>query len=104
MRNDSINENKSEQRGCIIKILPFAIVVTIIFVILWGVGLIRFESTSETTEQENSAEEVITTSSSDFKVAENEWIALQKEVKRLRSEVNQLKQGNTKPADRKSVV
>ncbi|WP_303004923.1 hypothetical protein [uncultured Alistipes sp.] len=98
MKNDSINENKSEQRGCIIKILPFAIVVTIIFVILWGVGLIRFESTSETTEQENSAEEVITTSSSDFKVAENEWRALQKEVKRLRSEVNQLKQGNTKPA------
>lgn len=98
MRNDSINENRSEQRGCTIKILPFAVVVIIIFVILWGVRLIRFESTSETTKQENSAEEVITTSSSDFKVTENEWRALQKEVKRLRSEVNQLKQGNTKPA------
>ena len=35
MRNDSINENKSEQRGCIIKILPFAIVVTIIFIFVY---------------------------------------------------------------------
>ena len=98
MRNDSINENRSEQRGCAIKILPFAVVVIIIFIILWGVGLIRFESTSETIEQENSAEEVVTTSSSDFKVTETEWKALQKEVKRLRSEVNQLKQSNKKPA------
>ena len=98
MRNDSINEDKSEQRGCIIKILPLAVIVIIIFVILWGAGLIRIESASETTEQEDSAEEIITTSSSDFMITETEWKALQKEVKRLRSEVNQLKQGNTKPA------
>lgn len=98
MRNDSINEDKSEQRGCIIKILPFAVIVIIIFVILWGAGLIRIESASETTEQEDSAEEIITTSSSDFMVTETEWRALQKEVKRLRSEVNQLKQCNAKPA------
>ena len=30
-------------------------------------------------------------------VTETEWKSLQSEVKRLRSEVNQLKQGNTKP-------
>ena len=78
--------------------LSFAVVLAIILVILWDVGLIRFESTSGTTEQEDSAEEVITTSSSDFMVTETEWKTLQKEVKRLRSEVNQLKQGNTKPA------
>lgn len=98
MRNDSINEDKSEQRGCFVKMLSFAVVLAIILVILWDVGLIRFESTSGTTEQEDSAEEVITTSSSDFMVTETEWKTLQKEVKRLRSEVNQLKQGNTKPA------
>ncbi|WP_288844703.1 hypothetical protein [uncultured Alistipes sp.] len=98
MRNDSINEDKSEQRGCVVKILSFAVVTAIILVILWGAGLIRFESTSETMEQENSAEEVIATSSSDFTVTETEWKALQKEVKRLRREVNQLKQGSTKPA------
>ena len=98
MRNDSINEDKSEQRGCFVKMLSCAVVLAIILVILWDVGLIRFESTSGTTEQEDSAEEVITTSSSDFMVTETEWKTLQKEVKRLRSEVNQLKQGNTKPA------
>ncbi len=98
MRNDSINENKSEQRGCIIKMLPFAVVVITIFVILWGVGLIRIESSPETMDQEDTAEEIITTSSSDFMVTETEWRALQKEVKWLRSEVNQLKQGNAKPA------
>ena len=56
MRNDSINEDKSEQRGCIIKILPLAVIVIIIFVILWATGLIRFESTPETMEQEDSAD------------------------------------------------
>ena len=98
MRNDSLSEDRSEQRGCFVKMLSFAIVLAIILVILWGVGLIRIESASETMEQENSAEEIITASSSDFMVTETEWRALQKEVKRLRSEVNQLKQGNTKPA------
>jgi hypothetical protein len=98
MKKDSINEDRSEQRGCIIKMLPFTAVLAIILVILWSVGLIRIESMSETIEQEDSAEEVIMTTSSDFMVTEAEWRALQKEVKRLRSEVNQLKQGNTKPA------
>ena len=104
MRNDSINENKSGQRGCIIKMLPFAVVVITIFVILWGVGLIRIESAPETMDQEDTAEEIITTSSSDFMVTETEWRALQKEVKRLRSEVNQLKQGNAKPAGTSQVT
>lgn len=98
MRKDSINENRSERRGCFIKMLPFAFVLIIIFVILWAAGLIRFESTAETMEQENSAEEIIMTTSSDFMVTETEWRALQKEVKWLRNEVNQLKQGNTKSA------
>lgn len=98
MRKDSINEDRSEQRGCFIKMLPIAVVVIIIFVIFWATGLIRIESASETIEQEDSAEQIITTSSSDFMVTETEWKALQKEVKRLRSEVNHLKQGNTKPA------
>lgn len=97
MRKDYINEDRIEQKGCFIKMLPIAVVVIIIFVSLWGAGLIRFENTSEIMEQEDAAEEIITTSSSDFMVTETEWRALQKEVKQLRSEVNQLKQGNTKP-------
>lgn len=97
MRKDYINEDRIEQKGCFIKMLPIAVVVIIIFVSLWGAELIRFESISEIMEQEDAAEEIITTSSSDFMVTETEWRALQKEVKQLRSEVNQLKQGNTKP-------
>ncbi len=77
--------------------LSIAAVVVIIFAVFWAAGLIRFESAPETMEQEDSAERIITTSSSDFMVTETEWKSLQSEVKRLHSEVNQLKQGNTKP-------
>lgn len=73
-------------------------VAIILFIIFWATGLIRIESAPEIMEQENSVEEVAATSSSDFIVTETEWKALQNEVKRLRSEVNQLKQGSTKPA------
>lgn len=97
MRKDSINGDKNGQGGCFIMMLSVAAVVVILFALFWAAGLIRIESTPETVEQEDSLEEVITTSSSDFVVNETEWKALQSEVKRLRSEVNQLKQGNTKP-------
>ncbi len=98
MRNDSINADRNEQRDCLAKMMPIAVAVLFILVILWAAGLIRFENTSETLEQEDSAEEIVTTSSSDFRVTETEWDALQKEVNRLRREVNQLKQSNTKRA------
>jgi len=92
-----MNGAKNGQGGCFIMMLSIAAVVVIIFAVFWAAGLIRFESAPETMEQEDSAERIITTSSSDFMVTETEWKSLQSEVKRLRSEVNQLKQGNTKP-------
>lgn len=97
MRKDSMNGAKNGQGGCFIMMLSIAAVVVIIFAVFWAAGLIRFESAPETMEQEDSAERIITTSSSDFMVTETEWKSLQSEVKRLRSDVNQLKQGNTKP-------
>lgn len=97
MRNNPINEDRNEQRGCFNKILSIAVVMIITFVSLWIAGLIRFESTPETMEQEDSVEKVIITPSSNFRVTETEWKALQKEVKQLRHEVIQLKQGNMKP-------
>ena len=90
MRKDSMNGAKNGQGGCFIMMLSIAAVVVIIFAVFWAAGLIRFESAPETMEQEDSAERIITTSSSDFMVTETEW-------KSLQSEVNQLKQGNTKP-------
>ena len=104
MRKDSMNGAKNGQGGCFIMMLSIAAVVVIIFAVFWAAGLIRFESAPETMEQEDSAEEIITTFSSGFMVTETEWKALQSEVKRLRNEVNQLKQGNTKPAVMRQVA
>ena len=47
MRENSINEDRSEQRGCFIKMLAAAAVVMIIFIIFKVTGLIRFDSTTE---------------------------------------------------------
>ena len=111
MKKDSINEDRSEQRGCLVRMLPVAVIVIIIFAILRLSGLIRFESTPEIMEQEGSVEKVVTTSSSDFMVTETEWRLLQKEVKQLRNEIKQLrgevnrvKQGDTKPTVTPQVI
>ena len=111
MKKDSINEDRSEQRGCLVRMLPVAVIVIIIFAILRLSGLIRFERTPEIMEQEGSVEKVVTTSSSDFMVTETEWRLLQKEVKQLRNEIKQLrgevnrvKQGDTKPAVTPQVI
>lgn len=99
MRQDTINENSGEQRGCGIRMLPLIVVMAIIL-ILWAAGLIRFERTHEPIAQKCVVEDLVATSSSDFMVTEAEWKALQSEVKRLRSEVNQLKRSNTsKPSN-----
>lgn len=94
MRRDSINGDRDGQRGCIFTMLPIAAAVVIIFfAIFWAAGLIRFESAPEAAGQEDMAEEIAATSSSDFVVTEAEWKALRKEIGQLRSEVNRLKQG-----------
>lgn len=98
MEQNPINNGQNEQTGCFAKMLPAAMIVAVIFIILWGAGLIRFEHTSEAMEQEYSITESLATSSPDFMITETEWNALQKEVKQLRNEVNQLKRGVAKPA------
>ncbi len=99
MREDYTNEDGKERKGCFVRMLPIAVAVIIVLAIFWATGLIRFESTSEIIESEDSEEEIVTTPSSDFMVTETEWRTLQKEVKQLRSEVNRLKQGSTKTTD-----
>lgn len=102
MQDTPLSEERSGQRGCFVKILTVAVVGIIVLVIFWATRLIRFadsaEKTIETIAQEASDEEIATTSSPDFIVTEAEWKALQSEVRRLRNEVNQLKQGASKPA------
>ncbi len=106
MRRNSINEDRSESRGCLIAMLIITIAVVIVFAIFGGViGLIRLESVPDTMEREDTAKgDGIGIFSSDFAVTETEWRALQKEVKQLRNEVRELKQGGTKPAVARQVT
>lgn len=106
MPKNPLTEDRSERNGCLYILLPITLIVLIIFGVLLATGLIRFESdsksepetTSKTVELQDSAEEVIASSSSDFVVTENEWRELQQEVQQLRDEIDRLKRDNTKPA------
>lgn len=95
MKN-SINEERSGQRGCM---LPIIIVGAIIVIVLWAAGLIRSESSSDPILLEDATEETVTTSASDFMVTEAEWEALRSEVRQLRNEVNRLKRSSAKSAE-----
>lgn len=101
-----LTEDRSERNGCLYILLPITLIVLIILGVLLATGLIRFESdskseskaASEAVELQDSAEEVIASSSYDFLVTENEWRELQQEVQQLRDEIDRLKRDNTKPA------
>ena len=86
-----MDDERTERGGGFLKFLLLIAVVAIIFVVLWATGLIRWESTPD--EQEVQEQEVIvsTNADGDFVVSEAEWRALQKEVRALRQELNQLK-------------
>lgn len=86
-----MDEERTERGGGFLKFLLLLAVVAIIFVVLWATGLIRWESTPD--EQEVQEQEVVvsTNADGDFVVSEAEWRALQKEVRALRQELNQLK-------------
>lgn len=86
-----MDEERTEKGGGFLKFILLLAVVAIIFVVLWATGLIRWESTPD--EQEGQEQEVVvsTNADGDFVVSEAEWRALQKEVRALRQELNQLK-------------
>lgn len=85
-----MDDERTENHGGFIKVLLFLAVVAIIVAVLWATGLIRWESTPEEMEQEDS-ELVIAPAQGDFVVSEAEWNALQSEVRQLRKEMNALK-------------
>lgn len=100
-----LTEDRSERNGCLYILLPITLIVLIILGVLLATGLIRFESdsqsepkaASEAVELQDSAEEVIASSSYDFVVTENEWRELQQEVQQLHDEIDRLKRDNAKP-------
>lgn len=85
-----MDDERTENRGCLIKLLLLLAAVAIIVAVLWATGLIRWESNPDEKEQEEP-ELVIDQAQGDFVVSEAEWNALQREVHQLRKEVNQLK-------------
>lgn len=91
-----MDDERTENRGCLIKLLLLLAAVAIIVAVLWATGLIRWESTPD--EQEVQEQEVVvsTNADGDFVVSEAEWRALQKEVRALRQELNQLKANASK--------
>lgn len=83
-----MSENSNKTNSSFFKALLFAILIIIIIAILWCMGLIRVESTSD----EPIGQEILI---EEFVVTEAEWQSLKEEVNRLREDVNQLKRNKT---------
>ena len=91
-----MDEERTERGGGgFLKFLLLLVFVAIIIVVLWATGLIRWESTpDEATEEivvETVEEDLSSTSGEGFVVTEAEWRALNREVRQLHQELNQLK-------------
>ena len=101
-----MDEERTERGGGFLKVLLLLVVVAIVIVVLWATGLIRWESTpDDATEEvvvETVDEDLSSTSGDGFVITEAEWKALNKEVRQLRQELNQLK-GKSGSAPRQTV-
>ena len=90
-----MDEERTERGGGFLKVLLLLVVVAIVIVVLWATGLIRWESTpDDATEEvvvETVDEDLSSTSGDGFVITDAEWKALNKEVRQLRQELNQLK-------------
>ena len=86
-----MDEERTEKRGGFLKFLLLLFVVALVFAVLWASGLIHGKSTPNETTEEVVVEETSSTSGDGFVVTEAEWNALNREVRQLRQELNQLK-------------
>ena len=90
-----MDEERTERGGGFLKVLLLLVVVAIVIVVLWATGLIRWESTPDEAAEEvvveTVDEDLSSTSGDGFVITEAEWKALNKEVRQLRQELNQLK-------------
>ena len=82
-----MNEERAENKGCLIKAILLVIIVVLIVLVLKSAGLIRWESTPDDMEQEQTELKV----AEDFSISKAEWEAVQNEISLLRKELNQLK-------------
>ena len=82
-----MNEERTENKGCLIKSILLVIIVVLIVLVLKSAGLIRWESAPDDMEQEQTELKV----AEDFSISKAEWEAVQNEISLLRKELNQLK-------------
>ena len=89
-----MNEERTEKRSGIIKVIIALAVILIVVALLWGKSLIRLENTPNETEEQEfvvEGENPVALSSENFHVSEAEWRALNNEIKQLRNELAQQK-------------
>ena len=105
-------EEKEEQGKGLKLFLIITFVVIAILTVLWSTDLIRLESTSDETEDEEVVAGEDTNSSrskADFVITEKEWRSMKKEVQQLKkelaqtkTELEQLKKGTSRTTKRSS--
>lgn len=91
-----MNEERTENKGCLIKAILLVIIVVLILLVLKSAGLIRWEDTPDEADEEKIELKTDDLEQDDFVVSETEWKALQDEVRQLRKELNQLKKDGVK--------
>lgn len=91
-----MNEERAENKGCLIKAILLVVIVVLIVLVLKSAGLIRWEETPDEADEEKIELKTDNLEQDDFVVSETEWKALQDEVRQLRKELNQLKKDGVK--------
>jgi hypothetical protein len=91
-----MNDERTENKGCLIKSILLVVIVLLIVLVLKSAGLIRWEETPNEVGQEEIELVTDNLKQDDFVVSETEWKALQNEVRELRKELNQLKKDGVK--------
>lgn len=94
-----MNEERTENKGCLIKAILLVIIAVLIVLVLKAAGLIRWEETPNEVGQEEIELVTDNLKQDDFVVSETEWKALQREVRQLRKELNQLKKNGVKTSN-----
>lgn len=93
-----MNEERNEKNGGLLKLLLIIAAVLMIVMLLWKRGVFLSDNTSDEVEEQTVITNHTETDATDFRISKTEWIALQKEVKQLRNEVDRLKANGAKPA------
>lgn len=91
-----MNDERTENKGFLIKSILLVAIVVLIVLVLKAAGLIHREKTTDEVGREETEQKTDNLKQDDFVVSETEWKALQNEVRELRKELNQLKKDGVK--------